>query len=141
VIFGALLLVFALSGMVDRLAKLFTQPVVRGIQLSLRSGLPEKRRGADRGPAAVHVGGCGSLAEYRANLIIGVIVFGLVLALLDNKKLPAALAAVAAGIAAGLTLGGFDRLHFSSVPPSPHHCPHSRRFLDGLHHADPAAIR
>ena len=35
IIFGALLLLFALTGMVDKLAKLFTQPVVRGIQLSL----------------------------------------------------------------------------------------------------------
>ena len=35
IIFGALLLLFALTGIVDKLAKLFTQPVVRGIQLSL----------------------------------------------------------------------------------------------------------
>ena len=35
ILFGSLLLVLSLSGMVDRLARLFTQPVVRGIQLAL----------------------------------------------------------------------------------------------------------
>ena len=116
VIFGALLLVFALTGMVDRLAKLFTQPVVRGIQLSL--GLVFLKKGVELivDPRLFMSGAAGGLAEYRANLIIGVVVFGLVLALLDNKKLPAALAAVAAGIVAGLTLGGFDGLHFSFGP-------------------------
>jgi SulP family sulfate permease len=116
IIFGALLLVFALTGLVDRLAKLFTQPVVRGIQLSL--GLVFLRKGVELivDPRLFMSGAVGSLAGYRVNLIIGVVVFGLVLALLDNKKLPAALAAVAAGIAAGLTLGGFDGLQFSIGP-------------------------
>ena len=35
VIFGAMLLLFSVTGFVDKLAKLFTQPVVRGIQLAL----------------------------------------------------------------------------------------------------------
>ena len=35
IIFGGLFLVLSLSGLVDRLARLFTQPVVRGIQLGL----------------------------------------------------------------------------------------------------------
>jgi hypothetical protein len=35
IIFGFLLLVMSLSGLLDRIARLFTQPVVRGIQLAL----------------------------------------------------------------------------------------------------------
>jgi SulP family sulfate permease len=61
-------------------------------------------------------GVAGRFAEYNINLIIGVAVFLMVLALLDNKKLPAALAALAAGIIAGLGLGGFDGLRFSLGP-------------------------
>ena len=40
----------------------------------------------------------GRFAEYQINLIIGIIVFALVLGLLDNKKFPAALVALAAGV-------------------------------------------
>jgi SulP family sulfate permease len=47
---------------------------------------------------------------------MGVAVFLLVLALLDNKKLPAALAALAVGIIGGMTFGGFSSLRFSIGP-------------------------
>jgi SulP family sulfate permease len=45
IIFGVLLLLFALTGMVDKLAKLFTPPVVRGIQLAL--GLVFLKKGTE----------------------------------------------------------------------------------------------
>jgi SulP family sulfate permease len=45
IIFGGLLLVFSLTGLVDKLAKIFTQPVVRGIQLAL--GLIFLRKGIE----------------------------------------------------------------------------------------------
>ena len=47
---------------------------------------------------------------------MGFVVFALVLALLDNKKFPAALAALAFGIIAGLALGGFQGQSFSIGP-------------------------
>ena len=102
IIFGVILLVLAISGTVDRIAKLFTQPVVRGIQLAL--GLVFLRKGVELiiGKNLFLSGVAGRFAEYNINLIIGVAVFLMVLALLDNKKLPAAIAAVAAGIVAGL---------------------------------------
>ena len=108
IIFGALLLVFALTGIVDTLAKLFTQPVVRGIQLSL--GLVFLRKGIELivSPQVFLNGHPGRFAEYQINLIIGIIVFALVLGLLDNKKFPAALVALAAGILSGFALGGFN---------------------------------
>jgi SulP family sulfate permease len=116
IIFGAILLLLAISGTVDKIAKLFTQPVVRGIQLAL--GLVFLRKGIELiiGEDLFLSGVAGRFAEYNINLIIGVAVFLMVLALLDNKKLPAALAALAAGIIAGLVLGGFDGLRFSIGP-------------------------
>lgn len=120
IIFGVILLLLAFSGTVDKIAKLFTQPVVRGIQLAL--GLVFLRKGVELivGKNLFLNGVAGKYAEYNINLIIGIAVFLLVLALLDNKKLPAAIAAVVAGIVAGLLLGGFDSLRFSIGPTEMH---------------------
>jgi len=116
IIFGAILLLLSISGTVDKIAKLFTQPVVRGIQLAL--GLVFLRKGIELivEKNLFLSGIAGKFAGYNINLIIGVAVFLMVLALLDNKKLPAALAALAVGIIAGLLLGGFDGLRFSIGP-------------------------
>jgi SulP family sulfate permease len=104
VIFGALLLLFYLTGFVDKLAKLFTQPVVRGIQLAL--GLIFLRKGIELivDKNMFLSGVVGRYPDSSVNLILGVVVFALVLGLLDNKKLPAAIAAVVVGIIAGLAL-------------------------------------
>jgi SulP family sulfate permease len=116
IIFGAILLLLAITGTVDWIAKLFTQPVVRGIQLAL--GLIFLRKGIEliMGKNLFLSGVAGRFAEYHINLIIGVAVFLMVLALLDNKTLPAALAALVAGISAGLLLGGFGSLRFTLGP-------------------------
>ncbi len=118
IIFGALLLLFALTGIVDKLAKLFTQPVVRGIQLSL--GLVFLKKGIELivSPQVFLSGLPGRFAEYHINLIIGIVVFVLVLALLDNKRFPAALVALAAGILSGFALGGFSAGALS-IGPTP----------------------
>jgi SulP family sulfate permease len=120
IIFGGMLVVFSLTGFVDKLAKLFTQPVVRGIQLAL--GLIFLRKGieliVDRNLFLSGV--AGRFPDSYANLILGLAVFAMVLALLDNKKLPAAIAAVAAGIISGLALGGLDGLSFSIGPTEMH---------------------
>jgi len=106
VIFGALLLLFSLTGFVDKLAKLFTPPVVRGIQLAL--GLVFLRKGIELivGKSLFLSGVPGYFPDSSINLILGVAVFALVLLLLDNKKMPAAIAAVGIGIVAGFLLGG-----------------------------------
>jgi SulP family sulfate permease len=116
IIFGALLLLFALTGIVDKLAKLFTQSVVRGIQLSL--GLVFLKKGIELivSPQVFLNGLPGRFAEYHINLIIGIVVFALVLGLLDNKKFPAALVALAAGIISGFALGGFNAEALSIGP-------------------------
>jgi SulP family sulfate permease len=116
IIFGVILLILSISGTVNALAKLFTPAVVRGIQLSL--GLVFLRKGIELivQKNLFLSGIAGRFAEYNLNIILGVAVFLMVLALLDNKKLPAALAALAAGIIAGLAFGGFDSLKFSIGP-------------------------
>lgn len=116
IIFGVILLTLSVTRMVDQIAKLFTQPVVRGIQLAL--GLVFLKKGIELivDKNLFLTGAGGTFTEYQVNLILGVVVFILVLALLDNKKMPAALAALAVGIVAGLTLGGQDGLRFSLGP-------------------------
>lgn len=116
VIFGAVLLFLAVTGTVEKLARIFTQPVVRGIQLAL--GLIFLRKGIELivQKNLFLYGIEGKFAEYHVNLALGVAVFLLVLLLLDNKKLPAALAALAAGIIAGAALGGSGGLRFSLGP-------------------------
>ncbi len=116
IIFGVILLLLSITGTVNALAKIFTQPVVRGIQLSL--GLVFLKKGIELivQKNLFLSGVAGSFSEYKLNLILGVAVFLMVLALLDNKKMPAAIAALAAGIIAGLAFGGFDSLRFSIGP-------------------------
>jgi SulP family sulfate permease len=116
VIFGAILLVLARTGMVDRIAKLFSPAVVRGIQLTL--GLIFLRKGIE---LIVHKnlfmsGVQGFGAGLPLNLCIGIGVFVLVLMLLNNARYPAALAALVVGIALGLVLGGFSGQHLSLGP-------------------------
>jgi sulfate permease, SulP family len=116
IIFGVILLLLSITGTVNALAKIFTQPVVRGIQLSL--GLVFLRKGIELivQKNLFLSGVAGRFAEYNLNIILGVSVFLMVLALLDNKKLPAALAAMAVGIISGLAFGGYDSLKFSIGP-------------------------
>lgn len=116
VIFGAMLLIFALTGFIDKLAKIFTQPVVRGIQLAL--GLVFLRKGIDLiVDKNLFLSGIpGLFPDSSVNLILGLVVFAMVLLLLDNKKLPAAIAAVGVGIVAGLALGGLGNQKFSLGP-------------------------
>lgn len=120
IIFGAFLLVASLSGMIDKLAKLFSQAVVRGIQLTL--GLIFLKKGIELiiSKDVFMSGMQGRLADFPVNLIIGIVVFGIVLLLLDNKKLPAALAALAIGIASGIALGGFAGHSLSFGPTEMH---------------------
>ncbi|RJR53596.1 MAG: sulfate permease [Desulfobacteraceae bacterium] len=116
IIFGALLLIFYFTRIVDTLAKLFTPPVVRGIQLAL--GLIFLKKGIELIVAEkLFLSGVdGRFSAYHLNLILGVVVFALVLLLLDNKKFPAALVALAAGVAAGLLFGGYQTLRPSFGP-------------------------
>jgi len=117
IIFGVILLVFSLTGMVDHIAKLFSQAVVRGIQLTL--GLIFLKKGIELiiDKNLFMSGMQSSLSEYPVNLIIGIAVFALVLLLLDNRRFPAALVALAVGIVSGIALGGLSG-HTISLGPT-----------------------
>ncbi len=120
IIFGIFLLVLSLTGMIDRVARLFSQAVVRGIQLTL--GLIFLKKGialiVDKN---LFMSGLESkFAEYPINLIIGILVFALVLLLLDNRRFPAALVALVIGIVSGIALGGFAGQKISFGPTDIH---------------------
>jgi sulfate permease, SulP family len=120
IIFGFILLLLSLSGMVDRISRLFTQPVVRGIQLAL--GLIFLKKGIELivTQKLFLSGVYGRYSEYHVNLILGFLVFAMVLALLDNRKVPAALAALVVGIIAGLALGGLEGRTLAIGPTAVH---------------------
>jgi sulfate permease, SulP family len=120
IIFGVILLVLSLTGMVDQIAKLFSQAVVRGIQLTL--GLIFLKKGIELiiNKNVFMSGMQSNLAGFPVNLIIGILVFGLVLLLLDNRRFPAALAALAVGIVSGIALGGFAGQTISLGPTDMH---------------------
>jgi sulfate permease, SulP family len=116
IIFGIFLLILSLTGTIDRIAKLFSQAVVRGIQLTL--GLIFLKKGIELiiNKELFISGLPGKMAEYPVNLLIGIIVFILVLLLLDNKRFPAALVALFVGILSGMLLGGAEQLRLSFGP-------------------------
>ncbi len=120
IIFGVFLLILSLTGMIDQVAKLFSQAVVRGIQLTL--GLIFLKKGIELivDKNIFMSGAPGKFAGYPVNLLIGILVFALVLLLLDNKRFPAALAALVVGIASGIALGGFTGHKFSFGPTEMH---------------------
>lgn len=120
IIFGGILVVLSLSGMVDKISKLFSQAVVRGIQLAL--GLIFLKKGIELiVTQKLFLSGIeGHFSEYYVNLGLGLAVFTVVLVLLDNRKLPAALVALAVGIIAGFALGGFQGQAFSIGPTRVH---------------------
>ena len=123
IIFGIILLVLSLTGMVDQIAKLFSQAVVRGIQLTL--GLIFLKKGIELiiNKNVFMSGMQSNLAGFPVNLVLGILVFALVLLLLDNKRVPAALAALAVGIVAGIALGGFAG-HTITLGPTDMHLIH-----------------
>lgn len=108
IIFGVLLLLLTLTGMLDRISRLFTRPVVRGIQLAL--GLLLLKKGIELivTKELFLSGAAGKFSEYHINLALGFLVFLLVLSLLNNRKIPAALAGLLVGVISGLALGGLQ---------------------------------
>lgn len=118
--FGVIFLVLSLSGAMKLISRVFTKPVIRGIQLGL--GLILIRKGvlfiASRDLFVSSEAGISS--GNATNIIIGIFVFILVLVLLNNNRLPAALAALAVGMLAGVLWGGFENIEFALGPGDVH---------------------
>jgi SulP family sulfate permease len=120
ILFGLILLVLSLSGTLDIVARLFTQPVVRGIQLALGLIFLVKGMELITTQSLFLSGVDGRFSEYQINLGIGIAAFTIVLILLDNKKFPAALAALGFGIVSGLFLGGLQNQPMEIGPTRVH---------------------
>ncbi len=120
---GVILLIIGLTGAMTLVARYIPKPVVRGVQLS--TGLLLMAQGAHfvLGDSSLQTAAGAAepfltvqfLGPIPLNWLLGAIGLGATLFLLDNKKIPAALAVVAFGLAVGLVLGDGG----TSLLPSP----------------------
>lgn len=119
VIFGSILVLLALTGLIDKIAKLFSKPIVRGIQLGLGLLLFKKGINLVLGPEVFfNRSGIGDMmiSGVSVNLIIGIAAFFITLMFISNKRFPAALVIISGGIMAGIFMGAFDQLDFHFGP-------------------------
>ncbi len=118
ILFGIFLIFLAGTGLIDRLAKFFTKPIVRGIQLGLGFILITKGITLIRKPT-LFIGGTGDFRLFHGlpvNLLVGVLAVVLVLFLLSSRCFPAALAVVTAGICIGVPFGSFHGMKWCFGP-------------------------
>ena len=109
---GVLLLLVGITNLASQLAKLFTLPIVRGIQLGL--GLVLLREGL-----RLVMGARGSLpfpGSEAASWLIALSGGALLLALRDSQRFPAAIVLLSAGIILGVALQG-GKLSLASIGP------------------------
>ena len=118
IIFGLVLLVLAATGAVDLIARLFTKPIIRGIQLGL--GFILARKGLDmilsRDLFLQNAGPDILSGPVALNTVIGIAGFVIALLLLSSRRFPAALVVVALGILAGLAAGALGGMTFNAGP-------------------------
>jgi len=120
ILFGAILTFLSFSGLIDRLAGLFTRPIIRGIQLGL--GLILMTKGIDFiiKPQLLiqHPDSTVSILGTALNPLIGIAGFILALTLLSSRRFPAALILIAAGAAIGMGFGALKpiNVHLGPTP-------------------------
>lgn len=109
---GIILIFIAVTGIIDSLAKLFTKPIVRGIQLGL--GLILISKGIEFiTKKELLINGTNSsevVWNLSLNTIVGMIGVLLVILLLTNKRLPSAIAVILFGLAASAFSGAFGTI-------------------------------
>lgn len=120
IVFGVVLLLLVVTGLIEKLATLFTKPVIRGIQFGL--GLILMKKGLDfimkpeillQKPDSVF-----SVYGISLNLVIGIIAVLVTLLLINNQRFPAALVVITLGIAGGVLAGSLNQaeLVFGPIP-------------------------
>jgi SulP family sulfate permease len=118
IIIGVLLLLLTAGGLIDRIAGLFTKPLIRGIQLGL--GLMLIRKGLDflmqPGLFIQKPDFVASFAGIPVNLLLGIAAFFIALLLLSSKRFPSALVVVSLGFFAGVFWGAFENTKFELGP-------------------------
>ena len=118
ILFGVFLIFLAGTGLIDRLAKFFTKPIVRGIQLGLGFILITKGIALIR-KQALFIGDTRELLIFQGlpvNLLVGILAVALVLFLLSSRRFPAALVVVTAGICIGVPFGSFHAMQWCFGP-------------------------
>lgn len=118
ILFGIILVLMSVTGLLDYIAKFFTRPIVRGVQLGLGFILMIKGIDLISNPAFFPNGAGISLAggTIPFNLIIGIGGFLLGLIFISSSRFPAALVLVFFGIAAGVLLGGASAIEWLPGP-------------------------
>lgn len=112
-LFGGILILISVTGVVDLLGRLFTKPIVRGIQLGLGLILIIKALVLITLPEIFITPGeiLPRFVQDIAlswNLLFGLVAFLLVLLLINSTRYPAALVVIAIGIAIGVGSGGLS---------------------------------
>lgn len=114
---GIILLFIAGTGIINSLAKLFTKPIVRGIQLGL--GLILITKGLSFvGKDELLIGGTKKLLTFGSfflplNLIVGLVGFIIVILLLTNKRLPAAIGVLLFGLIISVSQGSLSNIDWN----------------------------
>jgi SulP family sulfate permease len=120
IIIGVILLLLALTGLIDWMASFFSKPIVRGIQLGLGLILIAKGIEFIRQPELFinNANILNLVSGVPLNLIIGIISVIVVLMLISNRRYPAALVIVTAGIIIGVCFGALKdvRLVLGPLP-------------------------
>jgi SulP family sulfate permease len=129
ILMGIILLLLALTGLIDWFAGFFSKSIVRGIQLGL--GLILIAKGLDfiNNPELfINKSGIASSGtDFPVNLMVGIISVLVVLFLTSSKRFPAALVIVISGIIVGIIFGALNEtslilgavpIEFISLKPS-----------------------
>jgi len=118
IVFGIILLLLVVTGLIEKLATLFTQPVIRGIQLGL--GLILMKKGFDfiLKPELLMQKPDSAFSAYgiSLNLVVGIATVVVTLLLINSKKFPAALVVITLGIAGGILAGSLNQTEFVLGP-------------------------
>jgi len=118
IVFALVLLFLALTGLIDWLARFFTKPIMRGIQLGL--GLILINKGIDfvikQGLFIQQSSTTTYIFGISLNTLIGIIGVLITLLLLSSKRFPAALVVVSAGIGIGILFGALHNVNLTLGP-------------------------
>lgn len=118
IIFGIILLFLALTGIIDWLAKFFEKPVIRGLQLGLGFILMNKGISLVLQPE-LFVNNTFSpfcCPAISMNTALGIAALPVTLLFLTNRRFPAALVIVTAGIIVGALYGSLNNIDFLLGP-------------------------
>ncbi len=123
VLMGAILLLFSVTGISRSLSRVFSRPMVRGIQLGVGVILVTNGVKMILDPRFIRGGETVILKWSEINMPIGVLFAiagaAIVIFFSASRRFPAALVLIVFGIASGLCFGSYSVLHKVSFAPAP----------------------